>query len=148
MELTQLHMIADKTIATEKEPNSMKVLGPRLINNDKFLLYIDATTMDPTESRKRKLSPTTDEESSMIIKTKMTNDGGAEAEDASTAAVTPTRDPSARKLGGKRKRKPKVTEQDLGNDYTPTAHDCICGRGKDAQNHVSDDMLQQQPFAS
>ena len=127
-------MIADKTIVQEKEPNSMKILGPRLINNDKFLLYIDASTMDPTESRKRKLSPTMDEEESNV-KAKMTNDGAEE--DSSTAAVTPIRDPSARKTGGKRKRKPKVTELDLGNGYAPTEHDCICGRGKDAQNHVS-----------
>jgi hypothetical protein len=109
----------------------MKILGPRLINNDKYLLYIDSTAMDPTQSRKRKLSAALEDTS--ITKPKISNDDGGD--DVSSTLVT-SRDSSARKPGGKRKRKPKVIEENLGSDYIPTEHDVICARGKDAQNHV------------
>lgn len=99
----------------------MKILGPRLINNDEYLLYIDSedTAMDPTQYRKRKLS------SSPCINVQR-NDL-----DSPESNQTPL------KSGGKRQRKSKVLESFLGKDYKPKPRDVICARGKEAASHVS-----------
>jgi len=95
----------------------MKILiAPRFVQSDGDLLYIDDTAMDPSQARKRKLSPS------------------PVAPD--NVSSIDSSDPSSRKLRG-RKRKHKVAEKVLGEDYQPNSEDVICGRGKEAQNHVS-----------
>jgi hypothetical protein len=106
----------------------MKILGPRLINNDKYLLYIEDTAMDP--SRKRKLLSAPSPQSSSIA------DDNDKTTDVQTTTSEITDDPSSRKPG-KRRRKEKVVETMLGEDYEPSPGDCICGRGKEAASHVS-----------
>lgn len=129
LELTLTTTLLSQHIKTTRSTFSMKVLGPRLINNDKYLLYIEETAMDLSSSRKRKLSLSLETESK-------TNEMNNASSAANTPVVSP-RDPSARKPGGKRRRKPKVTEEHLGSSYKPSPKDVICARGKDAQNHVS-----------
>ncbi|KAG7367364.1 hypothetical protein IV203_030035 [Nitzschia inconspicua] len=104
----------------------MQILGPRLINNDKYLLYIEDAAMDP--SRKRKQSSSAPPVASRVTTnhTVLLGDDGASIVEGS--------DPrSSRK--SKRRRKEKVVERFLGEDYKPSPNDCICGRGKEAASH-------------
>lgn len=143
----------------------MKILGPRLINNDKYLLYIEDTAMDPSRRNKRKHSPisqnleqhqqppalvasSSNDEDGVAMRRRNTNtvneidtsitSAAAAAFDSSSEdpAVGASPSSSSRRLG-KRRRKEKVVEKDLGKDYEPNPTDCICGRGKEAASHVS-----------
>jgi hypothetical protein len=100
----------------------MKILGPRLINNENYLLFVEGTAMDPT--RKRKLS------SPASI---TTGDSVKGSNDSITGNVD-NDGPSSRKTG-KKKRKQKVVEKLLGEDYQPNDNDVLCARGKDAATH-------------
>ena len=109
----------------------MKILGPRLINNDKFLLYIEDAAMDPPKKRKFAFPPSPP--TSSIIDDSNNDRNNDEDKTIHTESHS---DPSSR-TSGKRRRKQKVTEQLLGEDYEPSPRDCICGRGKEAASHVS-----------
>jgi hypothetical protein len=85
---------------------------------------ITLSSMDnkPSSSRKRKISPSS-------------SDGKPPKK--SNAGIKK----SSRKDG---KRRSKVEERLLGEDYDPSDQDVICARGKDASNHVSENNLTTQ----
>jgi hypothetical protein len=56
----------------------------------------------------------------------------SDGEDNDSIDVSMNKSPG--KLG---KKKAKVSEQCLGEDYEPSPQDVICARGKEAHNHVS-----------
>jgi hypothetical protein len=77
----------------------------------------------PASSRKRKISPSS-------------SDGKPPKKKYNTGIKK-----SSRKDG---KRRSKVEERLLGEDYDPSDQDVICARGKDASNHVSENNLTTQ----
>jgi hypothetical protein len=78
--------------------------------------------MDPT--RKRKLSSPPIITSGETVNSN--NDGITEVVDG---------DELPSQTLGKRRRKPKVTEKLLGEDYQPNCNDVLCARGKEAASH-------------